>query len=84
MNHTINISDIEQQTPEIIIVPLLNDMIDQVLLMRKHHLARLNREYVRRYRERKRQTDKSKYMLQVREQKRRYRASQKSNHLPHK
>ncbi|CAF3233747.1 unnamed protein product [Rotaria sp. Silwood2] len=67
MNHTINISDIEQQTPEIIIVPLLNDMIDQVLLMRKHHLARLNREYVRRYRERKRQTDNSKYMLQVRE-----------------
>ncbi|CAF3846914.1 unnamed protein product [Rotaria sp. Silwood1] len=84
MNHINNISDIEQQTPEIMIVSLLNDMIDHVLLMRKHHLARLNREYVRRYRERKRQTDKSKYMLQMREQKRRYRASQKSKHLPYK
>ncbi|CAF3120102.1 unnamed protein product [Rotaria sp. Silwood2] len=84
MNHTTNISDLEQQTPEIIIVSLLNDMIDQVLLIRKQHLARLNREYVRSYRERKRQTNKSKYMLQVREQKRRYRASQTIHHLPNK
>ncbi|CAF1420092.1 unnamed protein product [Rotaria sordida] len=83
MNDTNNIIDIEQQTPEIIFVSLLNDMIDQVLLMRKQHLARLNRERVHRYRERRRQADKSAYMLQVREQKQRYRASRRSNHLHH-
>ncbi|CAF1217970.1 unnamed protein product [Rotaria sordida] len=83
MNDTNNISDIEQQTPEIIFVSLLNDMIDQVLLMRKHHLVRLNRERVRRYHEQRRQADKSGYILQIREQKQRYRASRRSNQLYH-
>jgi hypothetical protein len=43
----------EEEEMEVIITFLLTDMIDQVLLIRKEHLAKLDRERVRRHRKRK-------------------------------
>jgi len=58
---------------EFIINSLLSEMINKVIAMRKQHLAKLNRECVRRYRQRKRDQDINEYKRQVREQKQRYR-----------
>ncbi len=57
----------------LVIVSFSNNMITKVLLMRQQHLAKLNRERVRRCRERKRQRNKNEYMRKVREQKRKNR-----------
>lgn len=50
---------------ELIVTSLLNHMINEVLLMREEHLARLNRERGRRCRERKREADPNEYMHTV-------------------
>jgi hypothetical protein len=71
----------EEEKIEVIISLLLNDAINKVLLMRKEHLAKLNRERVRRYRQRKREIDTSEYMRRVREQKQQYRQVRRLNHV---
>ncbi|CAF3397189.1 unnamed protein product [Rotaria socialis] len=68
-----NNSTHEEEKIEEIISALLTDMIDQVMLMRKEHLKKLNIERVRRYRQRKQHANKSEYMRKVREQKRKHR-----------
>jgi hypothetical protein len=50
-------------------------------MMRKEHLAKLNRECVRRYRQRKREADTSEYMRRAREQKQQYRQVRRLNHV---
>jgi len=59
----------EEEKTEVIITLLFSRMIDEVLLICKEHLAKLNRERVHRYRKRKRE-DTSEYMRRAREQKR--------------
>ncbi len=56
-------------------------MVNKVLLMREGHLAKINRERVRRYGERKREANSSEYMRKVRKQKRRYREARQLNHV---
>jgi hypothetical protein len=56
-------------------------MINKVLLMRKEHLAKLNRERVHRYRQRKREADTSEYMRRVQEQKQQYLEARRLNHV---
>ncbi len=63
----------EEETIEDIIRILLNDMIEKGLLIRKTHFATVNRERVRRHRNRKRQENISEYLRKVRKQKQRYR-----------
>jgi len=46
------IHDHEEEETKLIISSLLTDMIMKILLMRQQHLAKLNRESVRRCRER--------------------------------
>jgi len=55
-------------------------MINNVLLMRKEHLIKLNREDVRRYRQRKREARTSEYVRRVREQKQ-YQEARRLNHV---
>lgn len=78
MNNINNSCNNGEET-ELIISSLLTDMITKVLLMRQQHLAKLNRERVRRCRERKRQRNRNEYMHKVREQKRKNRQSRRSN-----
>ncbi len=78
MNNINNSCNNGEET-ELIISSLLTDVITKVLLMRQQHLARLNREPVRRYRERKRQRNTNEYMRKVREQKRKNRQVRRSN-----
>jgi hypothetical protein len=70
----------EEEKIEVIISSLLNDMINNVLLMRKEHLTKLNREDVRRYRQRKREADTSEYVRRIREQKQ-YQEARRLNHV---
>ena len=78
MNNINNSCNNGEET-ELIISSLLTDMITKVLLMRQQHLAKLNRERVRRCRERKRQANRNEYMCKVREQKRKNRQARRSN-----
>ena len=78
MNNINNSCNNGEET-ELIISSLLTDMITEVLLMRQQHLAKLNRERVRRCRERKRQRNTNEYMRKVREQKRKNRQARRSN-----
>ena len=59
MDNENNTSNNEEEETELIVRSLLTDMITKVLLMRQQYLAKLNRERVRRYRERKRQKNKN-------------------------
>jgi len=70
----------EEEKIEVIISSLLNNMINNVLLMRKEHLIKLNREDVRRYRQRKREARTSEYVRRVREQKQ-YQEARRLNHV---
>jgi hypothetical protein len=78
MNNINNSCNNGEET-ELIISSLLTDMITKVLLMRQQHLAKLNRERVRRCRERKRQRSTNEYIRKVREQKRKNRQARRSN-----
>ena len=78
MNNINNSCNNGEET-ELIISSLLTDMTTKVLLMRQQHLAKLNRERVRRCRERKRQRNTNEYMRKVREQKRKNRQARRSN-----
>jgi hypothetical protein len=78
MNNINNSCNNGEET-ELIISSLLTGMITKVLLMRQQHLAKLNRESVRRCRERKRQRNRNEYMRKVREQKRKNRQARRSN-----
>jgi hypothetical protein len=70
MNNVNNSSNnLEEEETKLRIDSLLTDMIIKVLLMCHQHLAKLNRERVRRCRERKRQRNTDEYMPKVREQK---------------
>jgi hypothetical protein len=75
INYRCNAEEDEMET----INTLLNDMIDEVLLLRQQHLAKLNRERVRRYRERMLRENKAEYMRKVREQKRQNRRMHRLN-----
>ncbi len=66
---------------KLIIRSLLPDMITNVLLMGQQHLANLNRECLRRCRERKRQGNRNEYMRKVGEQKRKNRPVRRSNNF---
>ena len=79
MDNVNNTSNNEEEETELVITSLLTDMITKVLLMRQQHLAKLNRECVRRCLERKRQENKDEYMRKVREQKRKNREARRSN-----
>ena len=78
MNNINNSCNNGEET-ELIISSLLTDMITKVLLVRQQHLAKLNRERVRRCREQKRQRNTNEYMRKVREQKRKNRQARRSN-----
>ena len=78
VNNSCSNEEGEEET-KVIISSLLNDMIAKVLSMRQQHLAKLNRERVRRCRERNRQRNINEYMRQVREQKRKNRQARRSN-----
>ncbi len=78
MNNINNSCNNGEET-ELIISSLLTDMITKVLLMHQQHLAKLNRERVRRCWERKRQRNRNEYMRKVREQKRKNRQARRSN-----
>ena len=78
MNNINNTCNNGEET-ELIISSLLTDMITKVLLVRQQHLAKLNRERVRRCRERKRQRNTNEYMRKVRERKRKNRQARRSN-----
>ena len=54
MDNENNTSNNAEEGTELIVRSLLTDMITKVLLMRQQHLAKLNRERVRQYPERKR------------------------------
>ena len=79
MDNVNNISNNEEEETKLIITSLLTDMITKVLLMRQEHLAKLNRERVRRCQERKRQGNTNEYIRKVREQKRKNRQARRSN-----
>ena len=69
MDNENNTSNNAKEGTELIVRPLLTDMITKVLLMHQQHLAKLTRERVRQCRERKRQRNRNEYMRQVREKK---------------
>ena len=69
MNNENNTSNNAEEGIELIVRSLLTDMITRILLMRQQHLAKLNRERVRKCRERKRQRNRNEYVRQVREKK---------------
>lgn len=73
MNDKNNNYDSKNEDTESIIASMLNDMVNQVLILRKQHLRKLNKERVRRCRQRKRAANETQYTIQIREQKRRYR-----------
>jgi hypothetical protein len=75
INHPCNTEENEIET----INRLLNNMIDAVLLLRQQHLARLNRECVRRYRQRMLKENKAEYMRKARQQKRENRRMHRLN-----
>ena len=66
-------SNNKEENTELIITSLLNNMINKVLLIRKKHLAKLNRERVRQCRHRKQEANRTEYIRQVRQQRRNYR-----------
>jgi len=80
MNNVNNSCNNEEEETKLIISSLLNDMIMKVLLMRQQYLEKLNRECVRRCRERKWQGNTNEYMRKVQEQKRKNRQVRRSNH----
>ena len=65
MDNDNNTSNNVEEGTELIVRSLLTDMITKVLLMRQQHLAKLNRERVRKCRKRKRQRNRNEYMRQV-------------------
>jgi hypothetical protein len=65
MNNENNSSNHKEEETKLIITCLLTDIIMKVLLMRQQHLAKLNRECVRRYREWKQQRNAIEYMRKV-------------------
>src|SRR5579862_5021112 len=69
MDNENNTSNNVEEGTELIVRSLLTDMIMKVLLMRQQHLAKLNRERIRQFRERNRQRNRNEYMRQVREKK---------------
>ena len=69
MDNENNASNNVEEGTELIVRSLLTDMITKVLLMRQQHLAKLNRERIRQFRERNRQRNRNEYMRQVREKK---------------
>ncbi|CAF1286480.1 unnamed protein product [Rotaria sp. Silwood1] len=73
MSDTHNNSNTEQDELELSIGSLLNHLVNQVVLMRKQRLAKLNKKRVRRYRKRKREANQSEYMRRIREQRRKNR-----------
>ena len=62
MNNINNNCNNEEET-KLIVRSLLMDMLTKVLLMHQLHPAKLNREHVRRCRERKRQGNINEYMF---------------------
>ena len=61
MNH-INNNPNNEETTKLIIMSLLKDMLTKVLFVHQPHPAKLNRERVRRCRERNRQGKINEYM----------------------
>ncbi len=79
MNNVNNSWNNDEEGTKLIISSLLTDIIMKVLLVRQQHLEKLNREHVRRCRERKWQGNKNKYMRKVPEQKRKNPQAHRSN-----
>src|SRR5579862_5889512 len=69
MDNENNTSNNGEEGIELIVRPLLTDMITKVLSMHQQDLAKLNRERARQCRKRKRQRNRNEYMRQVREKK---------------
>lgn len=67
MDNENNTSNNAEEGAELIVRSLFTEMITNVLLMRRQHLAKLNRERVRQCQERKRQRNRNEYMYQMRE-----------------
>jgi len=81
MNNVNDSCNHEEEKTEPIISSLLVDIIMKVLSMRQQHFEKLNREYVRRCRERKWQGNTNEYMRKIREQKQKDRQACLSNDL---
>ena len=79
MDNENNTSNNAEEGTELIVRPLLTDMIKKVLVMSQQHLAKLNRERIRQFRERKRQRNRNEYMHQVREKKQKNRQARRSS-----
>ncbi|CAF3803839.1 unnamed protein product [Rotaria socialis] len=71
----------EEQETEVIVAALLQDMLDEVLVIRHQHLATLNRNRVTRHRIQKQNRNPSEYLRELRKQKRRSRKVHRSKRL---
>ena len=71
----------KEEKIENIVTSLLNHMINKILSMCKEHLAKPNRERVRRCRQRKQEAHTSEYMHRIQQQKRQYREVRRLNHV---
>jgi hypothetical protein len=65
----------------IVISDLLNDILDQIIIMREAHLKKLNAANVRRYRQRQIEANVLVYMSRKREQQRLYRQKIRQNKM---